>query len=271
MFTGEKGCGPAAINPGDGVSQMQTRTGSEPLVYLVLGGAGGIGAAVCRQLRAAGAEAIIGTRNPDSVRPIAEELGATAVGVDATNWDAVERCIRGVLDEKGRLDGIANCVGSLLLKPAHATRPEEWDQIVASNLGSAFAVVRAAARALRKSGASVVLVSSAAAFAGLANHEAIAAVKAGVAGLTRSAAATYAGNGIRFNAVAPGMVRTPATADLLANEKAEAASIAMHPLGRLGEPDDVARAIVWLLSPEQSWVTGQVIGVDGGLSSVRSR
>jgi NAD(P)-dependent dehydrogenase (short-subunit alcohol dehydrogenase family) len=250
---------------------MQTNTGRERSVYLVLGGAGAIGAAVCRQLHAAGAQVVIGTRNPDSAGEIADELGATATAVDATDWDAVEQCTRGVIDERGRLDGIANCVGSLLLKPAHATKPEEWDDIVAANLGSAFATVRAAGRALRKSGGSVVLVSSAAALTGLANHEAIAAVKAGIIGLTRSAAATYAGSGIRFNAVAPGMVRTPATADLLANAKAEAASIAMHPLGRLGEPDDVARAIVWLLSPEQTWVTGQVIGVDGGLSAVRSR
>jgi len=240
-------------------------------VCLVLGGAGGTGSAICRQLRDAGAQAVIGTRVPNGASGIADGFGATVVAVDATDWESVEQCVVRAIDEKGRLDGIANYVGALLLKPAHATKPDEWDDVVASNLGSAFATVRAAARALRKSGGSVVLMSSAAALTGLANHEAIAAVKAGVIGFTRSAAATYASSGIRFNAVAPGMVRTPAAARLLGNEKAEAASVAMHPLGRLGEPDDVAMAISWLLSPDQSWVTGQVMDVDGGLSAVRPR
>jgi NAD(P)-dependent dehydrogenase (short-subunit alcohol dehydrogenase family) len=115
----------------------------------------------------------------------------------------------------------------------------------------------------------VVLVSSAAARVGLANHEAIAAAKAGIMGLVLSAAATYARQKIRFNAVAPGLVRTPLAAGLVSSELAEKASIGMHPLGRLGEPGDVARAIVWLLDPAQSWVTAQVIGVDGGLADVK--
>ena len=106
---------------------------------------------------------------------------------------------------------------------------------------------------------------------GLANHEAIAAAKAGVIGLMLSAAATYARQRIRFNAVAPGLVRTPLTKGLVSSELAEKASVAMHPLGRLGEPEDVARAIAWLLDPAQGWITAQVIGVDGGLADVRGR
>ena len=170
----------------------------------------------------------------------------------------------------GRLDGLANCIGSILLKPAHLTSEEEWDAVVATNLKSAYAAVRAAAR-LMTTGGSVVLVSSAAARLGLANHEAIAAAKAGVIGLTLSAAATYAPKGIRVNAVAPGLVRTPLTARITDNEAALKASTAMHALGRVGEPEDVASAIAWLLDPAQSWVTGQVIGVDGGLATLRSR
>ena len=117
----------------------------------------------------------------------------------------------------------------------------------------------------------MVLVSSAAARVGIANHEAIAAAKAGVIGLVLSAAATYARQRIRFNAVAPGLVRTPLTAGLVASEPAEKASLAMHPLGRLGEPDDVARAIAFLLDPAQAWITGQVLGIDGGLADLKPR
>lgn len=120
-------------------------------------------------------------------------------------------------------------------------------------------------------GGSIVLVSSCAARVGLTNHEAIAAAKAGVIGLTLSAAATYAPRGIRVNCVAPGLVRTPMTARLTVNEASLKASTAMHALGRIGEPADVAAALEWLLSPEQSWVTGQVLGIDGGLSTVRPR
>jgi NAD(P)-dependent dehydrogenase (short-subunit alcohol dehydrogenase family) len=102
-------------------------------------------------------------------------------------------------------------------------------------------------------------------------HEALAAAKAGVIGLTLSAAARYAPKGVRVNAVAPGLVRTPMTARITGNEAALKASTALHALGRVGEPDDAASAIAWLLDPAQSWVTGQVIGVDGGLATLRSR
>jgi NAD(P)-dependent dehydrogenase (short-subunit alcohol dehydrogenase family) len=120
-----------------------------------------------------------------------------------------------------------------------------------------------------KSGGSIVLVSSAAASSGMTNHEAIAAAKAGVEGLTRSAAASYAARNIRVNAVAPGLVRSGLTEPVFSNPLALKASEAMHALPRLGEPDDVAAAITWLL--ESEWVTGQVVGVDGGLARVRPR
>ena len=121
------------------------------------------------------------------------------------------------------------------------------------------------------SGGSVVLISSAAASQGLANHEAIAAAKAGINGLVLSAAATYASNRLRFNAIAPGLIESPLTEALTKNEISRQASISMHALGRLGQPGDAARAIAFLLDPQNDWITGQVIGVDGGLSKVRPK
>lgn len=238
---------------------------------LVLGGSGGIGSAVAREVLAMGGQAYLAGRNSDCLAAIAAELGVGWTTVDATDADAVDACADLAAEALGGLTGITNCVGSILLKPAHLTRPEDWQATIAANLTTAFNTVRAAGRLLKASGGSVVLVSSAAARIGLANHEAVAAAKAGVIGLTLSAAATYARARIRFNAVAPGLVRTPLSAGLLANELAEKGSVAMHPLGRLGEPDDVARAICWLLDPQNSWVTGQVLGVDGGLADVKSR
>jgi len=157
------------------------------------------------------------------------------------------------------------------LKPAHLTTETEWATTLATNLTSAFAATRAGARAMLETGGSIVLVSSAAARLGLANHEAIAAAKAGIIGLVLAGAASYGARGIRVNAVAPGLVRTALTERLTASDAARKASIGMHALGRLGEPSDVASAIAWLLDPAQSWVTGQVLGIDGGLASVRTR
>ena len=240
------------------------------MAVLVLGAAGGIGGALSRRLATAGVKLVVAGRDAARLEAIAAETGATPFVLDATRPAEVEAAVAMAVALDGRLDGLANCVGSILLKPAHLTSEEEWDAVVSTNLKSAYAAVRAAARVM-KAGGSVVLVSSAAARLGLANHEAIAAAKAGVIGLTLSAAATYAPKGIRVNAVAPGLVRTPLTARITGNEAALKASNAMHALGRVGEPEEVASAIAWLLDPAQAWVTGQVIGVDGGLATLRSR
>ncbi len=241
------------------------------LPYLVFGAAGGIGASLSRRLASRGARLVIAGRNVEKLELLGAELQASIFPLDATRFEEVDACVEKVVQLHGRLDGVANCVGSLLLKPAHLTTEAEWLSTVATNMTTAFAVVRAAAKTMLNAGGSIVLVSSAAARTGLANHEAIAAAKAGVIGLTLSAAATYGPRGIRVNCVAPGLVRTPLTVRLTANDASLKASTAMHALGRIGEPEDVAAAIEWLLSSEQSWVTGQVLGIDGGLGSVRSR
>jgi NAD(P)-dependent dehydrogenase (short-subunit alcohol dehydrogenase family) len=226
--------------------------------FLVIAASSGIGQAVVAQLRDAGHDVFITARDSNKMTPDAV--------LDATDFEAVES----VFQQAGEIDGVVNCSGSLLLKSAHLTSKEQYQAVIDASLTTAFATVRAAGKTMTKGG-SVVLVSSAAAMEGLANHEAIASAKAGILGLTLSAAATYASLNLRVNAVAPGLTETPMTAALTSNETSRKISEAMHALGRLGKPEDVARAICFLLDPANNWITGQVLAVDGGLSRVRPK
>jgi 3-oxoacyl-[acyl-carrier protein] reductase len=226
--------------------------------YLIIAASSGIGAATGELLRSAGHEVVTTAREAGN--------GDPDIVLDATDFEAVERAFA----EAGRLDGVACFAGSMLLKPAHLTSREQYDGIIAASLTTAFATVRAAGRQLRSGGA-VVLVSSAAAMAGLPNHDAIAAAKAGVIGLMLSSAASYASQGLRINAVAPGLTRTPLTSALTASEGSRKVSESMHALGRLGDPDDVARGVQFLLDPANDWITGQVLGIDGGLGHLRPK
>ena len=240
-------------------------------VYVILGATGGIGSELSRQLAAQGASLMLGAQNSEKLEKLANELRAQHFALDATQTGQVDRCVEQTVETYGRVDGIANCVGSVLLKPAHLTSDDEWAFTIAVNLTTAFATVKAAVRAMRRDGGSVVLTSSAAARVGIANHEAIAAAKGGIIGLMLSASATYSRNNIRVNCVAPGLVRTPSTERITNNETSLKVSLAMHPLGRVGEPSDVASLMVWLLDYRQAWITGQVFGVDGGLGTVHPR
>jgi NAD(P)-dependent dehydrogenase (short-subunit alcohol dehydrogenase family) len=241
-------------------------------LYFIAGGTGGIGSEVARRLRDQGSEVALAARSEARLEQCARELGAHAFAMDATQPEEVARAFDAALAAGDRLIGVVNCIGTILLKPAHLTSDEEWRTTLDTNLTSSFLLLREAARRMMNSGGgSIVFCSTVAAERGLFNHEAIAAAKAGIEGLTRAAAATYARYRIRVNCVAPGLVQTPLSQFLTANEVARKASVALHPLGRLGEPGDIASAICWLLSPEQSWVTGQVLHVDGGLSTVQAR
>ncbi|MEM9354126.1 MAG: SDR family oxidoreductase [Planctomycetota bacterium] len=241
-----------------------------PRGYVILGGSGDTGSHVARSLRAAGHDVMIASRPSERLQSVAAELDAPSQEVDAADIAAVEACFAAAKEQFGRLDGAVNCVGSVLLKPAHLTSDDEWQDTLARNLTSAFATVRAAGKTMLAEGGSIVLMSSAAARIGLANHEAIAAAKAGVIGLAKSASATYAGKGIRVNAVAPGLVKTKLTEKIWNNERAAASSTAMHPVGRLGEPAEIASLITWLLDPANAWVTGEVFSVDGGLATLKA-
>ncbi len=239
---------------------------------LIFGATGGIGSALARQLASLGYRLTLAARDSAKLGVLAEEIHADFVSLDVLNSSAVDQCVTSVVEKHGNLNGVVNCVGSLLLKPAHTTTDEEWLEVLAANLTSSFYVLRSAStRMMRGEGGSIVLMSSAVAERGMINHEAIAAAKAGVAGLAKSAAASYARYNIRVNCVAPGLTRTPLTSVLTKVESMLRASAALHPLGRIGEPDEVASAIRWFLDPQQSWVTGQVLAVDGGLSSVQAR
>ena len=226
--------------------------------FLVIAASSGIGQATVSLLKQA--EHTVWTTARDTSKIIPDTL------LDATDFQAVEA----VFKQAGDIDGVVNCSGSLFLKSAHLTSKEQYQAVMDASLTTAFATVRAAGKVMNKGG-SVVLISSAAAMEGLSNHEAIAAAKAGILGLTLSAAATYAGQNLRVNAVAPGLTETPMTAALTGNETSRKVSEAMHALGRLGKPEDIARAIVFLLDPANSWITGQVLAVDGGLSRVRPK
>lgn len=231
---------------------------------VIIGGGGGIGRALVTRLRASGHFVTVISRDQSNHA----DLDAEAIVGDARDIDAFQDLVESA-DARQPITGMVCLAGSILLKPAHMTTADEWHETIGTNLTTAFSCVKAAGRIMKQSG-SIVLSSTVAAGTGLPNHEAIAAAKAGVEGLTRSAAATYAARGLRCNAVAPGLVDTPLAERITRSERALEHSRKMHPLGRIGTPDDVAAAIAWLLSDESDWVTGQVIGIDGGLGRTRA-
>lgn len=239
-------------------------------VAVIVGASGGIGSSLCENLTHQGWKLVLGGRKESKLSELSKRWDQPFLAGDARDPEYTNKLFQLAAETFGVVSGGVNLAGSILLKSAHQTSPEELMETIQQNLFTSFNLVRSAIPHLRKNGGSIVLVSSVAAKLGLANHEAIAAAKAAVEGLTLSSAATYAPYKIRFNAVAPGLVKTSLSSKLTSNEMLLKASTLMHPLQRIGTPEDVASAIDWFLSPKQSWVTGQILGIDGGLGSVKS-
>jgi 3-oxoacyl-[acyl-carrier protein] reductase len=228
--------------------------------FLIIAASSSMGRATCKLLQDEGHCIYQTARSSDKITP--DSL------LDATDFQAVGRVFSLAKEKMGSIDGVVNFAGSLLLKPASSTSEDQYYQVIQSSLTTAFATVRSAGQHI-DNGGSVVLISSAAASIGLPNHEAIAAAKAGVIGLMRSAAATYAHQNLRFNVVAPGLTETHLTEKIIQNKASLDYSLQMHPLGRIGQPQDIARAVLFFLDPKNSWVTGQTLHVDGGLSILK--
>ncbi|WP_409183876.1 SDR family NAD(P)-dependent oxidoreductase [Amycolatopsis sp. VS8301801F10] len=235
-------------------------------VALVTGGTRGIGLATVRALAEAGATVVLTGRDETAAKETAASVGPSVSGraLDVTDAKAVAALVKDVTKEHGRLDvAVANAgimEGGLL----GMIRPDDVDRTLSTNVAGTLHTVQAAARAMmrKKTGAIVVLASVVGEY-GSAGQTVYAASKAAVANIARSAAKELGRSGIRVNAVAPGVIETALTESL--SEDARASNIAKTPLGRLGQAEEVAAVIRFLASDEASFVTGQVLGIDGGL------
>ena len=236
----------------------------------VFGASGGIGTSVVKRLLVEGAKVTAISRSPETTETTRADF---LVKLEGNTWSDYTLALQKAHELMGDLNGVVNCIGSILLKPIHLVKECEFDEQVTVHLKSTAAILSAAVPLMRKSLSpekSIVTISSIAASTGLANHEVISAVKGGIEAMTRSAAASYASTGIRINAVAPGLTQTKLTERIWKNEATRTMSEQNHPLKRLGNPEDITNAIYWLISSQSNWITGEVIHVDGGMSNIQN-
>ena len=239
-------------------------------VVWIIGGSGGIGSNLARRMSDNGWKVIISARNIENLNLVSDGKSIDSLIVDATNADDVQEKAKQINETYGSLDAVVNSVGSIFLRPLHATSSEQFMETINQNLVTSFNVIRATAKIMmRGNGGRIVLFSSAAASLGMPNHAAISAAKAGVEGLARAAASDYAKRGIRVNVISPGLVDTPLSSHLLASEQSRKISEDMHPVGKIGEPDDIASVAEWLITSAPEWMTGDIIPVDGGLTNLK--
>lgn len=225
--------------------------------YLIVGGTSGIGNEVTKQLLNEGHSVWVTGR---------EEKNLNGLNVDFQKWDAENTSD---LELPEVLDGLVYAPGTIQLKPFHRISDDAFRSEMQINFFAAAQVIQQSLNALKKSdNASVVCFSTVAVSQGMPFHSSIASAKGAVEGLIRSLAAEYAPS-IRFNAIAPSLVDTPLASRLLSSDDKRESSNKRHPLKRVGSVEDLSNAVVFLLSDKSAWVTGQVWGVDGGMSSVR--
>lgn len=238
------------------------------MTTLIYGATGGIGSVLARSLVASGEAVHLVGRNAERLEALGQELNSGITMGDVLDGDVFARA---VADAGGPLQGLVYAVGSITLKPLGRTADDDFLHDFRLNAMGAAQAIRAALPALKAAEqASIVLFSSVAVSLGFASHASIAMAKGAVEGLTRSAAAELAPK-IRVNCIAPSLTRTPLAAHLTATEQLSASLAQMHPLQRLGEAEDMASLAEFLLSRKAGWITGQVIGVDGGRSSLSGR
>ena len=238
--------------------------------YLIVGGSSDIGIILCRALLEEGAAVTLLARDSSRLAEFPEGKVGKFIG-DANDEDLVKEAVLSAISAgNGRLDGVVHLVGSFAVRPPHAMSLEAFEQVITTNLSSAFVTLSIACKQmLRNGGGRVVFTSSVAGSLGLANHEAIAAAKGGVESMVRSAAATYSKRGIRVNAVAPGLTDTRLSRPITSSSATKEAAVGMIPLKRINEPEEVSSTIQWLLTDAPDNITGQVFHLDGGMSNVR--
>jgi NAD(P)-dependent dehydrogenase (short-subunit alcohol dehydrogenase family) len=235
---------------------------------LIYGATGGVGQAVARQLSSVGYPLHLSSRNEDVLVRLAAELGANYTVGDVTDQDHLKQAAAAA---GANLAGLVFAVGTLQLKPVARCTLEDLVQDFSVNAAAAALAVQAGLPALKRppNPSSVVFYSTVAAGLGFRFHTSIAMAKGAVEGLTHALAAELA-PAVRVNAIAPSLTRTSLAQPLIRNEKAAEKLSDSHPMRRLGTAADVAALTTFLIRPESSWITGQVVGVDGGRSTVAS-
>ena len=230
---------------------------------LVVNGSGSIGSALVNELTNDGAN-VVYTSNKN-----ADSYPSESIYWKYSGEDSVKELFEDLKSKIDRLDALVNCLGSIFLKPAHLTNANDFDDVLDINLRSSFFLIKEAIPMMKKNGGNMLFFSSAASNIGLANHEAIAAAKGGLEGLVKSTAATYSKNNIRVNAIALGMVESNLSSKIISNPMSLEISKKMHSLGRIGSPDSVSKIAKQLIIDENSWITGSIINLDGGLATTK--